>query len=217
MKLNLNPVAKWKAGVGRDPRLIARAVLGVLLAANLAALAMVIWPVGGTPEQLERQIAQLRSDLQRRQASLAALRAMAAKVEKGRAEGDRFLERYFLARRSAYSTLVSELGKSARAAGIKPKEHSFVFDPIEGSATLSMLTITGNYEGSYADLIQFVNALDRSRRLLIVESMQAAPQASGGALSVTVRMNAFVREDGAGPPEPALEETAAAAVREAGL
>jgi type IV pilus assembly protein PilO len=195
----------------------ARAVLGVLLAANLAALGMVIWPVGGTPEQLERQIGDLRRDIQRRQAAVAGLRALAAKVEKGRIEGDRFLDRYFLARRTAYSTLVGELSKSAQNAGIRYKEHSFAFEGIEGSDTLAMMTITGNYEGTYADLIEFINALDRSGRFLIVESMQAAPQQSGGMLSVLVRMNAFVRDDGSGPPpEPAEDDAVKAAAAGAG-
>jgi Tfp pilus assembly protein PilO len=63
-----------------------------------------------------------------------------------------------------------------------------------------MLIVTANYEGSYADLVQFVNALDRSGRLLIVESLTATPQQSGGTLSVAMRLNAFVQDDGSGAP-----------------
>ena len=39
-----------------------------------------------------------------------------------------------------------------------------------------MMTITGGYEGTYGDLVQFMNRLDRSPRFLIVDSMNASPQ-----------------------------------------
>jgi len=188
------------ARMGRDPRMVFRALLGVLLAANLVAAFLVFRPIGGSAEELEQQLIALRREVRQRQATIQNLKALAAKVEKGRAEGDRFISQHFLARRTAYSALMAELGKSAQTAGIKPKEHSFNFEPIEGSDTLGMLIITANYEGSYADLVQFVNALDRSERLLIVESLTAAPQQTGGTLSVAMRLNAFVQDDGSGAP-----------------
>jgi type IV pilus assembly protein PilO len=186
--------------MGRDPRLVFRIVLGLLLAANLAAALLVFRPIGGSAEELERRLVALRRDLQQSQAVLQRLRTLTAKVDKGRAEGDRFISQHFLARRTAYSTLMAELGRAAQAAGIKPKEHAFNFEPIEGSDTLGMLVITANYEGSYADLVHFVNALDRSPRLLIVESLMASPQQSGGTLNVAMRLDAFVQDDGSSPP-----------------
>ncbi len=193
-------IAKFDARIGRDPRMIFRAVLGLLLAANLVAAFLVFRPIGGSAEDLERQLTALRREVQQRQMGIQRLRAMAAKIEKGRADGDRFINQHFLARRTAYSTLMAEIGKSAQAAGIKPKEHSFNFEPIEGSDSLAMLIVTANYEGSYADLVQFVNALDRSPRLLIIESLTAAPQQTGGTLNVAMRLDAFVQDDGSGAP-----------------
>jgi hypothetical protein len=67
---------------------------------------------------------------------------------------------------------------------------------VEGSDTLSMLTITANYEGAYADLLHFVHEVDRSPRLLIIESLNAAPLQGGGQLSVSIKLESFVREDG---------------------
>jgi hypothetical protein len=57
-----------------------------------------------------------------------------------------------------------------------------------------MLKITANYQGSYADLVQFVNRLDRSRKFLIVESLTASPQQGSGVLNVSMKLNAFVQE-----------------------
>ena len=78
---------------------------------------------------------------------------------------------------------------------MRPKEHAFGFDPIEGSDTLSMVTITANYEGTYGDLLQFVNRLDKSPRFLILDTLTAAPQQGGTNLNVNIKLNTFVRED----------------------
>ena len=77
---------------------------------------------------------------------------------------------------------------------MRPRERSFAYDPIEGSDTLSMMTVTANYEGTYGDLLQFVNKLDKSARFLILDTLTAAPQVSGPNLNVQIKFNTFVRE-----------------------
>lgn len=193
--------SKLKVGagsnVGRDPRVVARLVLGVLVLANLVAAAVAFRPWSASPEQIETQLLQIRQQQMQRRAQIERLRILEKKAEKARKEGDQFLEKYFLARRTASSTLVSELNAMAKAAGIKPKDHSIAFEPVEGSDTLAMMTITGNYQGSYADLIQYVNRLDRSSRLFIVESLAAAPlQGQAGVLNINMKIHAFVQEEG---------------------
>ena len=71
-------------------------------------------------------------------------------------------------------------------------------DPIEGSDDLDMMTISVNFEGSYPQLVKFVNLLDRSPRFLIIESMQVAPQPKGDMLNVNLKLNAFVKDDTGG-------------------
>ena len=71
-------------------------------------------------------------------------------------------------------------------------------DAIEGSDDLDMMTISVDLEGNYAQLMKFVNLLDRSPRFLIIESMTAAPQAKGDLVSVNLKLNTFVREQTAG-------------------
>lgn len=184
----------------RNPKLAGRAIVGVLLLANVAALWQVAWPWGGSAEDLDKQLTALRSEVRQRQAELEHTHQIAGRVQIGRTEGDKFMDKYFLGRRVASSELVSELIDAAKESGIKPRDHSFAFDPVEGSDTLSMMTITGSYEGSYADLIRFVNRLDRSDRLLIIESLSAAPQQGSNVLNVSVKLEAFVHEDGSAPP-----------------
>jgi len=188
---------RWP-GAARQPRTLLGAATGVLLFANLAAAVLAFHPFGGSAADLERKVALLQRDVQQKQLLLNQKRGIAAKIENARLEGDRFMASAFVSRRAASSTIVSELVNAAKQVGMRPREHSFVFEPVEGSNTLSMMTITGNYEGSYADLVQFVNLLDRSPRFLIIEFLQASPQSSGGMLNVSMKLNTFVREDGMG-------------------
>ncbi len=206
-----NPSSPPARAVVKDPRLVGRAVVGLLLVANLAALWQVAFPWGGSADDLGRQISTLSTEVRQRQAELEHTRQVAARVQQGRSEGDKFIDKYFLGSRAASSEVVSELIEAAKESQIKARDHSFALDPIEGSNTLGMMTITGSYEGTYADLIRFVNRLDRSDRLLIIESLNAAPQQGGNLLNVSVKVETFVREDGSPPPaNPAAAEDASA-------
>jgi type IV pilus assembly protein PilO len=182
-------------GLVRDPKLAVRIILGVLLAANLVAAAFVLFPPGGSAETLEREYAGLQAQVRARQAVLEKTRQHAAAVEKGRAEGDHFLKDYFLPSRSYMSALLTELGTAAAQSKIKPREQSYAIEPIEGSDSLSMLTITAGYEGTYADLMRFVHEIDQSSRLLIIESLNAQPEQGAGLLAISIKFDAFVRED----------------------
>jgi type IV pilus assembly protein PilO len=173
-----------------------RIALGVLLLATIGAAWIVMYPPGGSAGNLQQQLAALESQTAARRTLLASTRQHVAAVEQGRTEGDKFLNEYFLARRTAYSTLLSELVDAADRAKIKPKEHAYATEPIEGSDSLSMMSISANYEGTYANLMRFVHELDRSPRLLIIEALNAAPEQSGGTLNISMKIDTFVRDDG---------------------
>jgi Tfp pilus assembly protein PilO len=180
-----------------NPRALLRLVVGLLLAANIVAAYFVIRPFGGSAEELRRQAAQLNTELRQSQGVLNRTRALVSKIETGRGEGDQFMSGYFLPRRSAYSTVMGELNSLASQAKVTPKESAFIIEPVEGSDTVEMMQVSANYEGGYQDLIRFVNLLDKSERLLVVESLNATPQQGGSRLSVMLKLDTFVKEDAA--------------------
>ncbi|MBK5295318.1 MAG: type 4a pilus biogenesis protein PilO [Acidobacteriia bacterium] len=188
---------KLRKGISRprkDPRAPWHAVFGVLVVLNLVALYFTMQPLGGTAEELDSQLATLRMQVQRSRAEVTRLRAIVTKVDKAQAQQTDFMKSYFMDRRTASSDILTEIGSSAKKAGLKPKEHAFVIEPIEGSESISMMTITANYEGTYADLVHFVNEVDRSKRFLIIENITAAPQQVPGMLASRFKINTFVRE-----------------------
>ncbi len=179
-----------------NPRAVIQLVLAILLAANLVAAYFLIRPIGGSPQQLREQAADMRAQLRQQQALLDRTRALTGKIESGRAEGDQFMNKYFLPRRTAYSSVMADLNELASQTKVTPKEGAYSIEPIEGSDVLDMMLLSVNYEATYPDLIRFVNLLDKSNRMLIIETLNATPQQSGAKLNFMVKLDTFVREDG---------------------
>ena len=177
----------------RDPRILMRLILGVLLLANLVAFYFVIFPLGGSPEELDEQLKTLQERASGQRKSLDRLRVVTAKVEGAGRQASDFELANFTDRRVVYSTLVNEITQAADSAGIKLKDHALQNEEIDGSDTLGMITVNANYEGTYGDLLNFVNRLDRSERFVIIDSLAATPQQGTNQLNVTMKMNLFVR------------------------
>ena len=203
---------QFSTGPVADPLKVWRIVLAALAAANLVALALALFPPGGSAEQLDQELRALRGRLTGHRTNVQKLRALVQKVETARTQQESFMQTYFMASETTSSTILTEIDTNSKKAGLKFKEHSFSFDPIEGSDSISMMTITANYEGNYMDLLEFVNLIDRSDRFLIIDNIQAAPQQTPGMLNARFRMNAFIRETRIRPaPQAEAAKTVASA------
>src|ERR1035441_10094281 len=188
---------KWK-----DPRVAMRAVLGVLLLANLVTAVIAFKPFGGGADDLRRDRNILQQQLAQLKTQAAKKKVLVEKIETARSQGDQFMAKYFTQRRGVTSTIQGELVQIARDAGVTYQPTTWNIDPIEGSDTLAMMTINAGCQGTYAALSKFVNLVDKSPRFLIIESMVAAPQQTGQVLNVTVKVDTFVMEEGLGGSEP---------------
>jgi hypothetical protein len=178
----------------------------------LIAVGLVLFPPGGSADDLERELATLQSQIVQKRALLERSRLNVTAIEKARGEGDHFLDDYFLARRNADSAILAELTAAASKAQIKERDSARTTEFIEGSDSLSMMTITANYEGTYRNLLNFIGELDRSNQLLIIESMAAAPQQGSNILTVSMKIDAFIQDESR---EPAPKTAQAALGEEA--
>lgn len=179
----------------REPRTLVQLGLGLLLAANLVAAAFAFHLFGSSPEALRQDLSLARTQLQAEQTRLKRSRLLTANIDKGKSESEHFLSTYFTSRRYMSSTIVAEINQAAKTAGMTIKEATFAAaDPIQGSDDLSMLTLSVNFEGGYAQLVKLVNLLDRSPKFIIIESLQIAAPPKGEIYSVTFKLNTFVRE-----------------------
>src|SRR4051812_15657022 len=150
---------KWK-----DPRIAIRAVLGVLLLANLVAAVIAFKPFGGGADDLRRERQRLQQQLAQLQARVAQAKRLAGKVRTARTEGDQFLEEYVTDRRVVTSTIQGELYQIAKETGVTFLPGTWTPEPIEGSDTLQKMTINTQCSGTYANFAKFVNQVDKSNR-----------------------------------------------------
>src|ERR1022692_1049578 len=188
---------KWK-----DPRVAMRAVLGVLLVANLVTAVIAFKPFGGGADDLRRDRNILRQQLAQLKIQVAKNRKLVEKIDTARTQGDQFLAKYFTQRRVVTSTIQGELVQIAKEAGVTYQPTTWNIEAIEGSDTLAMMTINAGCQGTYAALSKFVNLVDKLPRFLIIESMVAAPQQTGQVLNVTVKVDTFVKEEALAGPDP---------------
>ena len=182
----------------RTPRFWLQVTGLILLVLNGAALFFYLNPPGGSREELTRQSAQVRGEIAAARARENRLSTIAAKVELGSTECSAFEATYFLPKRQAYGSIVAAIQEMAKSSGLQERDSVYTEEPIEGTADLEVLNITGNYEGTYDTLLKFVNVVDHSPMLLMLEQLQAAPQQKGGLINASIRFQAIVREDQTG-------------------
>lgn len=175
-----------------------RAVLGILLAANLIAAGFAFHVFDASPEALTQQLTAAIGQRQTEQARLVRSRLLTANIQKGKTEGETFLANYMTSRRVTYSTIIGELTETAKAAGMEKPGATIALEPIPGTEDLDMMSVSLNLEGNYAQLVKFVNLLDRSARFLIIETLTVAPRAKTDTLTVNVKLDTFVRDDKGG-------------------
>jgi type IV pilus assembly protein PilO len=178
----------------KDPRVVLRAILGVLLAANLAAAVVAFKPFGGSADDLRRERASLQQQLTSLQAQVAKSKKLVEKVETARLASDDFMEKYVTDRQVVSSTIQGELVHIAEGSGVILQPTSTSLEPVDGSDTLFKMTLNAGCQGNYQSLAKFINLMDRSTRFLIIESLSATPLQAGDKLNVTLKVDTYIRQ-----------------------
>jgi Tfp pilus assembly protein PilO len=192
-----------------EPKVLVRAALGVLFVANLLAAGFAFHWFDASPDALSQQLLGAQASQLTEQAHLLRSRSLGANIARGKADGEKFIETSMTSRRRTYSTIIGEITDTARAAGMKNPAGTIALEPIAGSEDLDLMSITVNLEGGYAELLKFVNLLDRSPRFLIIETITVTPRAQTGSLVVALKLDTFVREDEARPAAGGLAKEGA--------
>jgi Tfp pilus assembly protein PilO len=193
MSRNFKLLGKWlgESGLRRHIKI----GLGALALFDLVFYLFAIGPLSESEREKRLLVDNLRRQASEQAGRVEKLAAIVSKVETARTQGDELMEEIMLPRRTAFSAIVSEIDQASRESKVELRERGFNVDAIEGSNTLSMMTVTAGLEGSYDNLVKFLNLLDKSSKFLIIESLGAAPQQTGNLLSITIKLDAFVREE----------------------
>jgi hypothetical protein len=188
----------WKSLAGngepRGPRFWLKAGVVTLALLNCIALYLYFDPPGGSRAELQAQNENVRMQVAAARAQARRLETVSSKVQTGGLEATDFESKYFLPRRQAYETVLAEIQRMAKIAGLQERDAVFSEEPIEGTDDLSLLNMTANYEGPYPSLTRFLYEADRSPMLLMLDSMAATPQQKAGLITTSIRFQAIIRE-----------------------
>ena len=180
--------------------------------AALAVFDVLFWAFAVRPTE-ERESDQrtrvniLERQIEERSSSVERLRKAAKRVTSAQGEGDQLLAELTYDRRTTFSNLMRELGEDAGEAQVEVREISFNKDEIAGNSDYGMVSINANFRGQYANLVRFLNLLDRSERFMIIERLGAFPREDTDDLQITMRIDTFMRDlDMSDPPAEAAAE-----------
>jgi hypothetical protein len=158
----------------------------------------------------EKQIKEAQTEFQQNQVTLNALKQRVAEIEASehkelptpasiRTSLVKFEEEFLIPAEEAQLAIIREVNRLARENGVLPSEISF--DSIEQKALegggvgergakslFPGLEMSFTVEGSYADVRRFLIALENSRALVIISSLDlksVEPSAAGGRARLT--------------------------------
>lgn len=167
--------------------------LGILLAADVIFYLAAVEPLGRRDAEQRALLSALQQQIAAKKDTVDQLQLVVSKVEQARSGGDDLLEGIALPRRTANSTLYSELIKAASEAGINTREGNFEIEPIEGTDEYGMISVNANFRGEYQNLVRFLNQIDRSEQFLIIDSLAATPRTDSEELQFMMRFNTLLR------------------------
>ncbi len=179
----------------RDFRLQKRIILGalgVLLAAD-AALAAYRWRMAARQTAPQQELERRKRNLELFGADIRHAQEISGKMPAIQQDCDRF-EKSFPLPGSGYSTIVSELGETARKAGLRVASLAFHEKDVAGRP-LREITIDAALDGNYQGVVHFSTALQKSESFYIVDELKIsmANQGGAGALHVDLKLRTFFR------------------------
>ena len=158
----MRPRTNWKGAV--------RLVVGVLLLAD-AVLAGVLWQGAAEhPASAQKRLEQLRDRDRQLATDVRSAEAIREQLPEVRKQCETFLNDTLLQASGGYSAIAADLEKIATEAGLPPGTISFRQKAADKQGIIEV-QVTAGVEGSYAALVKFVNGLERSKSLYLLDSL----------------------------------------------
>jgi Tfp pilus assembly protein PilO len=186
-------------------------IFAVLLGLNAGFYLLLNLPRLRSLEALRSEREDVRRDLRTATGRIATMKELIARYDE---EVER-LEDFYGRRLGTQAERMTAIQKEIRSIGgefhIDPE--SIDYNPAEVEGTdLMQLQITMPLLGGYPNLRQFVNRIESSEHLLIVDSIELAGSREGGAmLNLTIKIATFFRAPGRAPEPARARATGAAA------
>ena len=157
----------------------------VLLVLDAIALAILLSPIGTQSSSRQLQVAQLQHDLQAKTAEVAPLQGIDKKVEEAKEQVNGFFATRLPSR---YSQIADELIKLAADNHVQFATVHYTTEDTDIKNT-SRVLMDGSVAGDYSNVVKFINALERSKTLFLVDGITLGQESSSGPTAGGVRLS----------------------------
>jgi Tfp pilus assembly protein PilO len=169
-------------------------VVGLLILADVV-LAVYAYRLNLSPHAPQQVLARENLQLELQRADIKRAKSIRQRIPAIRKGFDQF-EASLIPSSRGYSSLASEIGSVATKAGVKVDEVHFHQKEVP-TRGLSEVEIESTVSGDYANVVRFLNGLQRSQNVYAVESLALAPgdtaQNPSGAIRVNLHMKTYFR------------------------
>ena len=162
--------------------------IGVMLAADVVAMAVLFSPLVGSADSRTLQINELRAQLTKKNREVEPLRGINEKIVLAKNQIGGFYKDRFAAQDS---DLTNELGKLAADNGVRIQQARYKEEDAESWGVIP-IEIEGSFSGNYLQLVRFINTLERSKLFFAVDSVDLAGE-STGPVKLEITMHSYLR------------------------
>lgn len=169
----------------------------VLLGANLAAFLAYTLPRGIQERTLTTRAASLEGEVEAARRRVADLRRNADTLRANAADAERFYREVLQTRRGALLATLEDIEEMTSGPGLTPGRRSFKPQEVKGTP-LTRVVVNLPLRGTYAQLVGFLERVERSPRLLTVDRVSIGRGRGDrpDEANLTVQMSAYFRAEG---------------------
>lgn len=164
-------------------------ILIVLLVIDLAAVGVLLSPIGRGSRSGDQQVRELQQRLNAKTREVVPLRGIDQKIVDAQEQMDTFYKKRLPAN---YSSMTEELGKVAAANGVAMSTGKYQTHDADIPGVAQVLLDAG-ISGPYANIVKFINAIERDEMFFLIDGVALA-QAQGGAVRLQMKLETYVRE-----------------------
>lgn len=163
----------------------------ILLVLNALGFAAYTLPRALQVRNAKARAAGVRGELDRERAVTAVLRRQAETIRANAADTQRFYREVAVGSRDELIPLLEEVDKMATAPGFKPSTRAYQYHEVK-DADLTRVAIGVSVEGSYAQLVGFLDRVERSPRFLTIDRIGLTGSATASP-SLRVELSTYLR------------------------
>jgi Tfp pilus assembly protein PilO len=168
-----------------------RLALGIVLVLD-AVLLYANWSATGAgPQALARQRLDLRQQDKLLGADVRRVAAIRERLSDVQRQADQFYADEFLQPATGYSMIVADLNEISGKAGLHLSRVDFKERPLE-SRGVTEITVTTSVEGDYANLVRFINGLERTENFYLLENISLAAS-TAGSIKLNLQLRTYFR------------------------